>query len=80
VPRRVGIDAQRLLRVIRTVLEQPGPERERPLVLDVEVSLGGHRSIQVQLLRNLAVRPGCLRKLLDLLEPQYHAAARAHQY
>src|SRR5205823_3156479 len=57
MPRRIGIDPQRLLRVIRAVLEQPGAERQRPLVLDVQVSRSGHRGIQVQLLRDRAVRP-----------------------
>jgi len=32
VPRGVGVNPQRLLRVIRAVLEQPGAERERPRV------------------------------------------------
>ena len=67
VPRGVGVDPQRLLRVIRTVLEQPGAERERPLMRDVEVSDGGHRGVQVQLLRDRAVRPGGPRQLPDLL-------------
>ncbi len=33
VPRGVGVDPQRLLRVIRAVIQQPGAERERPLML-----------------------------------------------
>ena len=68
VPGWVGVDPERLVRVIRAILEQPGPERGRPLMLDVEVSHGGHRRIQVQLLRDRAVRPGCLWKLAYLLE------------
>jgi len=32
VPRGVGVDPQRLLRVIRAVIQQPGAEREHPLV------------------------------------------------
>ncbi len=61
VPGGVGVDPQRLLRVIRAILQQPGAERERPLMLDVEVSRGGHRGVQVQLLRDRAgghVAPG----------------------
>jgi hypothetical protein len=60
MPSRVSVDPQRLPRIIRAVLEQPGTERERPIMLGVEVSLGGHRGIQVQLLRDRAVGPGCL--------------------
>ena len=41
VPRGVGVDPQRLLRVIRAVIQQLGAERERPLMRDVKVSLGG---------------------------------------
>jgi hypothetical protein len=62
VPRGVGVDPQCLLRVIRAILEQPGAERERPLMLDVEVGQGGHRGVQVQLLRDRAVRPGRRRR------------------
>jgi hypothetical protein len=47
VPRGVGVGSQRLLRVSRAVRQQPGAERDRPLVLDVEVSRGGHRGVQV---------------------------------
>jgi hypothetical protein len=79
VPRGVGVDPQCLLRVIRAILEQPGAERERPLMLDVEVSQGGHRGVQVHLLRDRAVRPGCLGQLPDLLEGQRGAAGRARQ-
>ena len=80
VPGGVGVDPQRLLRVIRAVLEQPGAERERPLMRDVEVSRGGHRGIQVQLLRDRAVRPGCPGQLPDLLKRQRRAAGRAPQH
>jgi len=47
VPGGVGVDPQRLLRVIRAVIQQPGAERERPLMRHVEVRRGGHRGIQV---------------------------------
>ncbi len=77
VPGRVGVDPQWLLRVIRAVLEQPGAERERPLMLDIEVGHGGHRGVEVQLLRDRAVRPGRLGQLVDLLERQRWAARRA---
>ncbi len=45
VPGGVGVDPQWLLRVIRAVLDQPGAEREGPLMRDVEVSLGGDRGV-----------------------------------
>jgi hypothetical protein len=76
VPRGVGVDPQRLLRVYGAVLEQPGTERQRPLMLDVQVGHGGHRGVQVQLLRDWAVWPGCLGQLPDLLERQNSASRR----
>jgi hypothetical protein len=79
VPRRVGVDPQRLLRVIRAVLEQPGAERQRPLMPDVQGTRGGHRGVEVQLLRDRAVRPRRTGQLSDLLERQRRAAGRARQ-
>jgi hypothetical protein len=79
VPRGVGVDPQRLLRVIRAVLEQPGAERQRPLMPQVQVTHGGDRGVQVQLLRDRAVRPRRLGQLPDLLKRQRRAAGRARQ-
>ena len=45
MPRGVRVNPQRLLRVIRAVIQQPGAERQRPLMLDLEVSRSGHRGV-----------------------------------
>ena len=63
MPGRVGVDAQRLLRVRGPVVDQPGPEGQRPLVRRTEFVRRGHVQVQMHLLRHRAVRPGRLRQL-----------------
>jgi hypothetical protein len=46
---------------------------------DIQVSHGGHRGIQVQLLRDRAIRPRRPGQLAHLLECQRRAAGRARQ-
>ena len=55
VPGRIGVDPQRFLGVAGAVVEQPGAQGQRPLVLGVEIGGRGDRQIQVQLLRHRAV-------------------------
>ena len=68
MPGRVGVDAQRLLRVVRPVVDHPGPEAQRPLVGRAEFVRGGHVQVQMHLLRHRAVGPGHLGQLRHLLE------------
>ena len=55
---RVGVHPQRLLGVVRSVVEQPRAELERARMLLLELPQAGNRQVQVELLRDLVVRPG----------------------
>ena len=68
MPGRVGVDAQRLIRVCGPVVDQPGAEGQGPPVRRTEFVRRGHVQVQVHLLRHRAVRPGRLRQLRNLLE------------
>ncbi len=57
-----------------------GRRARAPAHADVDVSLGGDRGIQVQLLRDRAVRPGCPGQLPDLLKCQRRAAGWALEH
>ena len=63
MPGGIGVDAQRLLRIARAIEEQPGAQRQGPVVLGVEVGCRWNGQIQVQLLRDGARRPRRLRQL-----------------
>src|SRR6266508_1020412 len=41
----VGVHTQRLLGIFKAVQEQPGPERQGPLVLSLEILCRGHHQI-----------------------------------
>jgi hypothetical protein len=65
VPGRVGVHVQRLLRVVGAVEQEPRPQGLRPLVRGVEVGDRRDAEVEVQLLRDRAVRPGRGRQLGD---------------
>jgi hypothetical protein len=55
---RVGVDAERLLGIVRAVVEQPGAKGQgRPLVLDVQLRCRRHGQVQMELLWDRALRP-----------------------
>jgi hypothetical protein len=58
VARRVGVDAQRLGRVVRAVVAQGRTQAQRAVVLSVEFRPVGHDRVQVHLLRDVVVGPG----------------------
>jgi hypothetical protein len=58
VARRVRVDPQRLLLVLRPVVAQPPAERQHALVLAVQLRLVRDGHVQVQLLRDAVVGPG----------------------
>jgi hypothetical protein len=70
----VGVDPQRLFGVLRPVEKQLASKREHPGMDQVEVALGRHGQIQVQLLGYACLRPRRTRQLRDLLEGQSWAA------
>lgn len=64
----VGVHSQRLLRIVGSVQEELGPERQRPVALRLQILWRRDHQIQVQLLRDRALWPGRLRELGHLLE------------
>src|SRR5437764_62186 len=76
MPCRVGIDPKRLLRVVRTVEQEPCAEAQGAFVLRVELVDGRDGEIEVELLRYVRCRPGRYRKLADTLEGDPPAAVR----
>lgn len=71
---RVGVDPQRLFRVVGAVLDQYGAQRDRPLVRCVELCPAFDGEIEVQLLRDRVAGSGRPGQLVDLLERQSRRA------
>jgi hypothetical protein len=68
VARRVGVDAQRLVRVGRAVVAQRRAQAQGAVVLAVQFRLVGDDHVQMHLLRDVGVRPSGLLQPLNLLE------------
>src|SRR5215217_2448330 len=68
--RRVGVDNQGLVRIVGSVEEQASSKIERTLMLDVQLTEGGHCCVEVQHLGPRTLRPGWLRQMRYLLERQ----------
>jgi hypothetical protein len=68
VARRVGVDAQRLVRVSRPVVAQRRAQTQGAVVLAVQFRLVGDDHVKVHLLRDVVVRPGGRLQPFNLLE------------
>lgn len=77
--RRIGVHAERLALVSRSVIAQGRAQAQGTVVLPVQFRLVGHDRIQVHLLRDVAGRPGSLLQPLNLLEGQGPAALGVEQ-
>lgn len=64
----IGVDPQRLLLVLGTVVQQPRTELQRVVVGEREVRRAVDGHVQVELLRDTGLRPGRGREIGDLLE------------
>src|SRR5947209_14216322 len=67
---RVGIDAQRLLEIVRPVAQQRRTQAKSALMLGVEVLQGWDGQVQMELLRDWAFRPRHLEERCHLLESE----------
>jgi hypothetical protein len=79
VARRVGVDAQRFVRVSRAVVAQRRAQAQGAVVLAVQFRLVGDGHVEVHLLRDVGVRPGGLLQPVNLLERQGPAALGVEQ-
>ena len=66
--RRVGVHAERLALVSRSVIAQGRAQAQGTVVLPVQFRLVGHDRVQVHLLRDVGGRPGGLLQPLNLLK------------
>lgn len=66
----VGVDPQRLLGIIRSILEESGAELQSTLMLNVQFVRRRHRQVKVELLWDGSVGPGSWRKGRNLLKRQ----------
>src|SRR4029450_4721446 len=77
---RVGVDPERLLRVVGGGLGRLGAEGEGPVVLGVEVGLGRDREVEVELLGDRALRPGGPGEGGDRLEGDLELSRRGAEH
>ena len=77
---RVGEDVERLICVVRSIVQHPGAERNRPGALFGEVIGAGNGQVEVELLWHPRVRPGRRRKLVDGLDSQTRFTVSVHEH
>jgi hypothetical protein len=68
--RWVSVDNQGLVRIVGSIEEQASTKIEGTLMLDVQLTEGGHGGVKVQHLRARTLRPGWLWQMRYLLERQ----------
>jgi hypothetical protein len=80
VARYIRKDPQRLVRIVRTVEQQPGAEPDRPVVGRGQLALRRDGQVQMHLLRHGAIGPGRPRHMRHVLERQPLGATVVEQH